>query len=102
MLNSPEIQFKELAKSGREVGKAVLGTTTTTLLLAYFGGYASMFMLFIALGTPVVNILNIQYVSAEIMHTLVGSFGLVMVVPFTAFFGAMIFSHPRTETATKK
>lgn len=90
---SPDIGFRELGRSGLEVGRAVLGTMTTTLLLAYFGGYASMFMLFIAMGTPVMNIINIQYVSAEIMHTLVGSFGLVTVVPFTAFIGGFVFSH---------
>jgi uncharacterized membrane protein len=89
---SPDISLKELSRSGLEVGRAVLGTMTTTLLLAYFGGYASMFMLFIAMGTPVINIVNIQYVSAEIMHTLVGSFGLVTVVPFTAFIGYLVFS----------
>lgn len=90
-----DIGVKELTRSGLEVGRAVLGTMTTTLLLAYFGGYASMFMLFIAMGTPVVNIVNIQYVSAEIMHTLVGSFGLVTVVPFTAFIGGLIFTRAK-------
>lgn len=63
---APDISMGELVKSGLEVGRAVLGTMTTTLLLAYFGSYASMFMLFIAMGTPVMNI----NVSAEIMHTL--------------------------------
>lgn len=97
---SPDISMGELVKSGLEVGRAVLGTMTTTLLLAYFGGYASMFMLFIAMGTPVMNIVNIQYVSAEIMHTLVGSFGLVTVVPFTAFMGGLIFSRRENEAVS--
>lgn len=39
---------------------------------------------FIAQGTPVVNILNLTYIAAEILHTLVGSFGVVLVAPFTA------------------
>jgi len=59
-----------------------------------------MFMLFIAMGTPVMNIVNIQYVSAEIMHTLVGSFGLVTVVPFTAFMGGLIFSRRENEAVS--
>lgn len=92
---SPDIGLKDLTRSGLEVGKAVLGTMTTTLLLAYFGGYSSMFMLFISMGTPVINIINIQYVSAEIMHTLVGSFGLVTVVPFTALIGGWIFTRAK-------
>jgi uncharacterized membrane protein len=45
-----------------------------------------------AQGTPVVNLLNFNYVAAEILHTLVGSFGLVTVAPFTAFVGAFIYT----------
>ena len=65
---------------------------TTTLLLAYSGGYTAMLMVFIAQGTPEINIINIQYVSAQIMHTLIGSFGLVLVAPFTALAGGVIYS----------
>ncbi|MBP2651763.1 MAG: YibE/F family protein, partial [Firmicutes bacterium] len=34
--------------------------------------------------TPVINMVNLTYISAEILHTLVGSFGVVLVAPFTA------------------
>ena len=43
-----------------------------------------MLMVFMAQGTPVEHIFNYKYVSAEIIHTIVGSFGLVSVAPFTA------------------
>jgi uncharacterized membrane protein len=65
---------------------------TTTLLLAYSGGYMALLMVFMAQGTPVVNLLNFNYVSAEILHTLVGSFGLVTVAPFTALIGAFVYT----------
>ena len=35
-------------------------------------------------GTPVELMLNYKYVAAEIVHTIVGSFGLVTVAPLTA------------------
>ena len=41
-------------------------------------------MVFMAQGTPLVNILNYKYVTSEIIHTLVGSFGLVLAAPLTA------------------
>ena len=41
-------------------------------------------MVFMAQGTPVWNILNYKYVASEIIDTIVGSFGLVTVAPFTA------------------
>ncbi|WP_282125757.1 YibE/F family protein [Marinifilum flexuosum] len=83
---------KELRRSGFEVGKAVVGTMTTTLLLAYSGGFSALLMVFIAQGTPMINILNLNYVSGEILHTLVGSFGLVLVAPFTAIIGSWVFT----------
>lgn len=92
---NPNISRKELRRSGFEVGKAVVGTMTTTLLLAYSGGFSALLMVFIAQGTPMVNILNLNYVSGEILHTLVGSFGLVLVAPFTAIIGGWVFTRKR-------
>ena len=87
----PEISVKDLISSGFTVGRVVIGTMTTTLLLAYSGGFSTMLMVFMAQGTPIINILNINYVAAEILHTLVGSFGLVTVAPFTAIIGGFIY-----------
>ena len=80
----PDIRPWEAVKSGMNVGRAAMGTMTTTLLLAYSGGYVALLMVFMAQGTPVEHIFNYKYVSAEIIHTVVGSFGLVSVAPFTA------------------
>ena len=80
----PDIKPWEAVMSGMNVGRAAMGTMTTTLLLAYSGGYVALLMVFMAQGTPVEHILNYKYVSAEIIHTIVGSFGLVSVAPFTA------------------
>ena len=80
----PDIKPWEAVKSGMNVGRAAMGTMTTTLLLAYSGGYIALLMVFMAQGTPVEHIFNYKYVSAEIIHTIVGSFGLVSVAPFTA------------------
>ena len=80
----PDITWKEAARSGMNVGRAAMGTMTTTLLLAYSGGYVTLLMVFMAQGTPIYNILNYKYVASEIMDTVVGSMGLVSVAPLTA------------------
>ena len=91
----PNIGRKRAIHSGLNVGRAVLGTMATTLLLAYSGGYIGLLMVFVAQGTPVECILNYRFVSAEILHTMVGSFGLITVVPFTAFTaGLLLHDHP--------
>lgn len=81
---NPGLSRRAAIASGLTVGRAVVGTMTTTLLLAYSGSFTALMMVFIAQGTPVVNILNLTYVAAEILHTLVGSFGVILVAPFTA------------------
>lgn len=75
----PDIGTREAISSGFAVGRAACGSTTTTLLLAYSGSYIALLMVFMAQGTPVEFILNYKYVAAEIVHTIVGSFGLVTV-----------------------
>lgn len=89
----PDITWKEATLSGIRVGRAAMGTMTTTLLLAYSGGYIALLMVFMAQGTPIYNILNLKYVSAEILHTIVGSFGLVTVAPFTAITSGYLLTH---------
>lgn len=93
----PGIGRVEALKSGMNVGRAVMGTMTTTLLLAYSGSYATLLMVFMAQGTPIDHILNYKHVSSEILHTIVGSFGLVTVAPFTAFVAAMLLTKNPTR-----
>ena len=89
----PDITWKEAAWSGIHVGQAAMGTMTTTLLLAYSGGYLALLMVFMAQGTPIYNILNYKYVSAEILDTIVGSIGLVTVAPFTALTSGVLLTY---------
>lgn len=94
----PGISAKEAIKSGFAVGRAACGSTTTTLLLAYSGSYIALLMVFMAQGTPIEFILNYKYVSAEIVHTIVGSFGLVTVAPLTAITSGILLTN---KTASK-
>lgn len=89
----PDIDIKELIQSGFNVGRQVIGTMATTLLLAYSGSYLTLLMLFIARETSVTRMLNLKVVSAEIMRTLIGSIGLVIVAPTTALIAGVLFSY---------
>ena len=88
----PDIAPWEAVKSGMNVGRAAMGTMTTTLLLAYSGGYIALLMVFMAQGTPVEHIFNYKYVAAEMIHTVIGSFGLVSVAPFTALCAGLMLT----------
>ena len=80
------------------VGRAAMGTMTTTLLLAYSGGYITLLMVFMAQGTPADHILNYKYVAAEVLDTVVGSFGLVTVAPFTALVAGIMLTRRKSLT----
>lgn len=84
MEKNPTLSRREAIRSGMNVGRTVVGTMATTLLLAYSGGYMALLMVFMAQGTPLPNMLNLKYVASEILHTLLGSFGLITVAPLTA------------------
>lgn len=88
----PDISAKEAIASGFAVGRAACGSTTTTLLLAYSGSYIALLMVFMAQGTPIEFILNYKFVAAEMIHTIVGSFGLVTVAPLTAITSGILFT----------
>ena len=88
---NPGLPQRELLMSGIRIGRSVVGTMTTTLLLAYSGGYLTLLMVFATQGTRVCDFLNSTLVSAELVKTLVGSFSLVLVAPFTALVGAKVF-----------
>lgn len=90
----PGISRGELLRSGFTVGRAVVGTMTTTLLLAYTGSFLTLLLTFVAQGIPWENIFNMPYVAAEILNTLAGSFGLVTVAPLTALAGSLLFVAP--------
>ena len=97
----PDISQKEAIFSGFAVGRAACGSTTTTLLLAYSGSYIALLMVFMAQGTPIEFILNYKYVSAEIVHTIVGSFGLITVAPLTAVSSGLLFARGTLGTGKK-
>jgi len=93
----PGIGLIEHIRSGLRIGRAVIGTITTTLLLAYSSSHITMFMVFMAKGLPSVNILNTPFISAEVLNILVGSFGLVTVAPFTAVVGGLLYRYGQKD-----
>ena len=90
--HNPSLPRRELLLSGLRIGRSVVGTMTTTLLLAYSGGYITLLMAFAAQGTQPLDFLNSSLVASEVVKTLIGSFSLVLVAPFTALVGAAVLT----------
>jgi uncharacterized membrane protein len=88
----PDISMKELVHSGISIGKHVIGTMATTLLLAYSGGFITLLMLFMTKDARFLRVVNLKIVASEIMRTLIGSMNLILVAPLTAFIAGWLLS----------
>ena len=98
-ISRPDIGFSAMLKSGLRIGRSIVGSQTTTLLLAYMGSYISVMMVYMAQGTPMLNILNSKSISSEVLHTFVGCIGLVFVCPLTSVICAFMYQkQPDAET----
>ncbi|MGI6691599.1 MAG: YibE/F family protein [Christensenellales bacterium] len=83
-VHAPHISGRELRRAGFSVGRTVIGTMTTTLVMAYSGNFLTMLMYYQGQGTPLIDIFSYRFVAAELMSVLVGAFGLLAVAPLTA------------------
>ncbi len=92
-VNAKHMTRRDLIRSGLNIASPVVGSMTTTLLFAYSGSFMFAFMAFMAQGAPMESIVNRAYISAEILHTMVGSFGLVLVAPITAIIGGYVYRY---------
>ena len=89
-MKNPEITWKELLKSGMNIGRDTIGTMTNTLILAYVGGSVSLILLFMASDLSVIEILNKETIAEQIISALAGSMGVVFTVPITSFVYAVL------------
>lgn len=85
-----DLTREELIKSGMNVGRDIMGTMTNTLILAYTGSTIPLLLLFMAYDTSMLEILNLEIVSAEIVRSLAGSIGLVLTIPLTAIIAGLL------------
>ncbi|MEA1960722.1 MAG: YibE/F family protein [Bacillota bacterium] len=91
---NPGLSRWELMVSGMNVGRDIMGTMANTLILAYTGGALPFLLLFMAYDTSSLRIMNSELIASEIVRAMVGSIGLILSVPITAF-SASIFMGTR-------
>ena len=87
-LKNPDLKPKELFKSGMNVGRDIMGTMSTTLILAFFGGSLGVWVLDYVYDLPYLQLINSNSIGIEIMQGISGSFGVILTVPIVAAFSA--------------
>jgi uncharacterized membrane protein len=89
---SPEINFRQMIRSGMNVGRDVMGTMTNTLILAYTGGAINLLILFTAYKIPFSYMINGDYFASEMVRALSGSIGIVLTIPVTTLISAWLYT----------
>jgi len=91
----PKLNFLQLYLRGMNVGRDHVGSLVNTLVLAYAGSGLSLFVLLQVYDVSFTRALNLELVATEIVHTLVGSIGLILAVPVTTALAATWFRGDR-------
>jgi uncharacterized membrane protein len=91
--SSTNLSGRFLYTSGMNVGRDIMGTMTSTLVLAYAGG--ALPLLLLAQQIPFTKLLNLDLVATEVASALSGSLGLVCTIPLTALAAAVLVSRQR-------
>ena len=94
-----EITWKELLKSGMNIGGDIMGTMTNTLILAYVGGALTLILLFMASNMNIVDIINKETIAADAISALAASMGVLFTIPITTVCYALL---NRDKTIYKK
>lgn len=95
----PTLGVRELYRRGMNVGRDHVGSLVNTLVLAYTGTSLTLLILLHVSEVPLGRALNLELVASEVVHTLVGSVGLVLAVPITTGLAAWWFRGNRLPLA---
>lgn len=87
----PEPSFKGLFKSGITIGRDIMGTMANTLVLAYIGCELSATVISVAYSSSLTTLFAREKIVVEIMNALVGSLGILLTIPLTAFVSAALY-----------
>jgi uncharacterized membrane protein len=91
----PTLDLRQLYLKGMNVGRDHVGSLVNTLVLAYTGAGLSLFLLLHVGEVSMARAFNLELVANEVVHTLVGSIGLILAVPITTFLAAWWFRGDR-------
>lgn len=89
--------FKEIVKSGFNIGKDIMGTMTNTLILAYIGSSLSTVLLLTASSHSIAYLFNLEMIAVEILQALAGSIGILTTIPLTSVIAAALYRYVDTS-----
>lgn len=90
---NPALSFTELYRRAMRIGQDHVAATVNTLVLAYTGAALPLLLLVYVGGERFVTFINREFVTEEVVRTLVGSLGLISAVPLTTLLACVVVRH---------
>lgn len=94
---APHLGWKELFKSGMNVGRDMMGTMSNTLILAFVGSAVSTLVINYAYDLPFRQIINSYNIGIEIMQGISGSIGVILTVPAVAIITSCLLDRKKQK-----
>ncbi len=87
---NPALGFAELYRRGMRIGQDHVAATINILVLAYTGAALPLLLLVSLAGERFDTFINREFVTEEVVRTLVGSLGLIAAVPLTTLLAGLV------------
>lgn len=92
---APERGRKDLMRSGMNIGRDMVGTMTNTLILAFLGSGLTLIIYLYSLGLDPHQLISSAYLATEAVSSIASSIGVILAVPLTAVFTALILDRKK-------
>ena len=90
IVKDPNISYKQLFRSGREVGHDIMGTMTNVLLFTYICGLIPLVLIEMKNGISLITIIKL-HIPFEISRFLIGGIGIVISIPISLGVSILLF-----------
>lgn len=90
---NPKLTKKQLFVSSMNIGRDMIGTMSSTLILAFAGSSLSMMIIIYSYNVPYYQLINTDMVGIELIQSMAGSIAVVFTVPIMAILSAWIFTY---------
>ena len=94
---NPALGFRDLLRSGMNIGRDMVGTMTNTLILAFLGSGFTLILYLYSLGLSRYQLFSSAYVAIEVISSLSSSIGMILAIPITAVISSGLVSRGSKE-----
>ena len=91
-LNNPHLSFRELVRSGGNMGSDILGTMVNTLFFVFIGEFVGFLLVYLRYRQSFGVIINDPLFLQEIGQFLIGNLGCILVIPATILIQSYLYS----------